>query len=135
MSLHTSIVLVGSNPGSQSPDLSAFHPSTKSRQFIDNIFKGSNYNITYLNLVDAKTPGNEPLSKSAIQSELENIKLKFQSYPNSKIISFGKSASDGLTLAGIRHFAMPHPSGLCRFWNNRNDSIIKIDEMFEWIGR
>jgi len=127
------IVLVGSNPSVQSPDLSAFHPDTKSRKFIDNLFKGTNLNITYLNLVDIKIDGNKPLSKSIIKSELENIKLKFQPYSSFKIISFGKTASDGLSLAGIPHFAMPHPSGLCRFWNDREASITKINEMFKWL--
>jgi hypothetical protein len=127
------IVLVGSNPSVRSPDLSAFHPDTKSRKFIDNIFKSTNFNIVYLNLVDIKIEGNKPLSKSIISSELENIKLKFQSYSNSKIISFGKTASEGLALASIEHFAMPHPSGLCRFWNDRSASEAKIKEMIEWI--
>jgi hypothetical protein len=118
----------------QSPDLSAFHPDTKSRKFIDNIFKDTNFNIVYLNLIDIKINGNKPLSKSIIKLELENIKLKFQSYSYSKIISFGKTASEGLQLAGIEHFAMPHPSGLCRFWNDDEASITKINEMFKWLN-
>jgi hypothetical protein len=133
MSLRKNIVLVGSNPGSQSPDLSAFHPSTKSRQFIDNIFRHVDYEIIYLNLIDIKMPNNKPLTKSMIQSELENIKSKFKSYDNYKVISFGTVASYGLELADIEHFAMPHPSGLCRFWNDRDASIIMINRMFEWI--
>lgn len=128
-----SIVLVGSNPSIQSPDLSAFHPSTKSRKFIDHIFKDASFDIVYLNLIDIKLPCNKPLSKSVIKSELENIKLKFQLYSDTKIIAFGKTASEGLTLAGIDHFAMPHPSGLCRFWNDREASKSKISEMFKWI--
>lgn len=133
MSSAKTIVLVGSNPSVQSPDLSAFHPDTKSRKFIDNIFKGANFNIVYLNLVDIKIDDNKPLSKSIIKSELENIKLKFQLYSDSKIISFGNAASCGLDLAGIKHFALPHPSGLCRFWNDRAASEAKIQEMFAWI--
>jgi hypothetical protein len=134
MSSQINIVLVGSNPSVQSPDLSAFHPDTKSRKFIDNIFKGTSFSIVYLNLVDIKINDNKPLNKSIIKSELENIKLKFQSYPDSKIISFGNTASDGLELAGIEHFAMPHPSGLCRFWNDREAGITKINEMFRWLN-
>jgi hypothetical protein len=97
------------------------------------MFKGTNFNVVYLNLVDTKIDGNKPLSKSLIKSELENIKLKFQSYSDSKIISFGNTASYGLDLAGIKHFALPHPSGLCRFWNDRAASEAKIQEMFAWI--
>jgi hypothetical protein len=127
------IVIVGSNPSVKSPDLSAFHPSTKSRKFIDNIFKDTYLNLTYVNIIDVKLSGNKPISRSQIKSQLENIKLKFHGISNTKIITFGKSASYGLQLAEVPHFEMPHPSGLCRFWNDRSASEIKIKEMFAWI--
>jgi hypothetical protein len=31
--------------------------------------------------------------------------------------------------------AMPHPSGCCRFWNDKEAGIIKIQELREYIGR
>lgn len=113
------LIIVGSNPSSASPDCSPFHPTTKSRQFIDKLFNGSDYELTYVNLVDYKTDGNKPLSNKVIKSQLVNIKQKFHGIQDSKIIALGKTASYGLDLAGIEHFALPHPSGLCRFWNDR----------------
>ena len=127
------LIIVGSNPSSASPDCSPFHPTTKSRQFIDKLFNGSSYELTYINLVDYKTEGNKPLSNKVIKLELVNIKQKFHGIRDSKIITLGKTASYGLDLAGIGHFALPHPSGLCRFWNDRVASEAKIQEMFRWI--
>jgi hypothetical protein len=127
------LIIVGSNPSSASPDCSPFHPTTKSRQFIDKLFKHSNYELTYVNLVDYKTDDNKPLSNKVIKLELVNIKQKFHGIFDTKIITLGKTASYGLELAGIEHFALPHPSGLCRFWNDRVASEAKIKEMLEWI--
>jgi hypothetical protein len=128
------LLLVGTNPSSSSPDNSAFHPSTKSRKFIDKIFEDQYFNISYINLIDYKTEKNRPISITELRSNLENIKQKFHHIYDTKIITFGKTASEGLTLAGIDHFAMPHPSGLCRFWNDGMASEAKIKEMLSWIA-
>lgn len=127
------VIVVGSNPSTGSPNNNPFDISTRSRRFIDEMFAGSIIQLSYANLVDYKTPNNKPLSKSEIKLNLENIKLKFKVEPEIKIIAFGKAASYGLALAGIEHFAMPHPSGLCRFWNDKTASAAKIQEMFTWI--
>ena len=127
------LTIVGSNPSSASPDCTPFHPATKSRQFIDKLFKDSGYELTYINLVDYKTDGNKPLSNKIIKLELANIKQKFHGIRDTKIIALGKTASYGLDLAGLEHFALPHPSGLCRFWNDRAASEARIKEMFEWM--
>ena len=134
MSSVIEIVLVGSNPSQTSPDNSAFHPSTKSRKFIDRIFAGSGYNMTYMNLIDHKTDNNKPISKSQIRQNLDQIKDKFELKTGAKIVALGKTASDGLALAGVAHFALPHPSGLCRFWNDPAAAEVKIREMFIWIN-
>ena len=127
------VTVVGSNPSSKSPDDTPFHPSTKSRRFIDDMFAGCNVELSYANIVDYKTANNKPLSKSEIKSQLDNIKSKFIEDPNIKIITFGSAASYGLELAGIEHFAMPHPSGLCRFWNDKVIAEAKIKEMLAWV--
>jgi len=131
--IRKSLIIVGSNPSSASPDSTPFHPATKSRKFIDKLFKDSDYQLIYINLVDYKTEGNKPLSNKVIKLELNNIKQKFHEIRDFKIIAFGKTASYGLNLARIEHFALPHPSGLCRFWNDKSASEAKIMEMFEWI--
>ncbi len=134
MNIVTEIILVGSNPSEASPDNSAFHPCTKSRKFIDRIFAGSCYSVSYMNLIDHKTDNNKPISKSEIKQNLDQIKDKFELKTSAKIVALGKTASDGLRLAGIEHFALPHPSGLCRFWNDPAAAEVKIREMFIWIG-
>jgi hypothetical protein len=40
----------------------------------------------------------------------------------------------GLKLLNIDHFEIPHPSGLCRFWNDKTVSEAKIKEMLEWVN-
>lgn len=130
------IVLVGSNPSQKSPNNSAFHPSTKSRQFVDGWFKGEcGIDVDYMNLIDKKTKKNKQLSKSEIKAELDKIKSRFNSVLSVgfKIVACGKVAAMGLTMADIPHFEMPHPSGLCRFWNDKEAGEQKVKEMLEWI--
>lgn len=130
----TRVVLVGSNPSQKSPDNTPFHPSTKSRQFVDKWFEDiPKITVMYRNLVDEKTKNNKQLRKSDI--DIEDINYKFETFikQNSKIIACGKVAAMGLTMAGIEHFEMPHPSGLCRFWNDKEAGEAKVKEMLEWI--
>lgn len=129
----TRVTIVGSNPSQKSPDNSAFHPSTKSRQFVDKWFEGHNcIDIEYMNLINKKTDNNKQLTKSQIRVELEQIKKRFSFCDN--IVACGKVASMGLTMAGIEHFEMPHPSGLNHFWNDKDAAEKKIKEMKEWLG-
>ena len=128
------ILLVGSNPSNSSPDDSPFHPSTKSRKFIDRIFYGLDVELHYSNLFDYKTQNNKSISKKELKLNVEEIKQKFNNFSNMKIIALGRTSSDGLKLANIDHFHLPHPSGLCRFWNDRASAEVKMREMFTWIG-
>jgi uracil-DNA glycosylase len=87
-----------------------------------------------MNLIDRKIDNNKAISKSEIKQNLHQIKEKLELKLNSKIIALGKTASYGLTLAEVHHFALPHPSGLCRFWNDPAAAEVKIREMFIWIS-
>jgi hypothetical protein len=130
------VVLVGSNPSGKSPDCSAFHPATKSRQFVDKWFEDKDYHLVYMNLVDYKTEGNKPLKLSELdKDEIHSKFKKYTTYKDSHIISCGQTASKGLARAKIPHFAMPHPSGLCRFWNDKEAGEAKVKEMLEWLER
>jgi hypothetical protein len=130
--LLNTVLVVGSNPSQKSPDNSPFHESTASYRRIVSWFKNhSPLNIKFINLVDEKTEGNKPLKKSKIRSELENIRRKTDGY--NIIIACGKQASNGLKMAEIDHFEMPHPSGRCRFWNDSTASRDKINSMLEYI--
>lgn len=128
------VVLVGSNPSTKSPDCSAFHPATKSRQFVDKWFEGTDYHLVYMNLVDKKTEGNKKLKISDIHiGHIQNKFKQYVKYEDCKIIGCGQTACTGLRKAKIEHFEMPHPSGLCRFWNDKEAAENKVKEMLEWI--
>ena len=128
------VVLVGSNPGKQSPDCSAFHPATKSRQFVDKWFEDTDYHIIYMNLVDYKTEGNKQLKKSDLCGEKIYSKfLRWKENDGAHIVACGKTATMGLTMGAVPHFEMPHPSGLCRFWNDKEAGEDKVKEMLAWL--
>lgn len=124
------VVLVGSNPSGKSPDNSAFHPDTKSRKFVDKWFDRS-WCVAYENLVDFKTENNKQLSKTQIKENLWDIQSKMDAYTVAgyRIVACGKIAAMGLTMAEVKHFEMPHPSGLCRFWNDVEAGETKVEEM------
>lgn len=131
----TYVVIVGSNPSNKSPDDSAFHPSTKSRQTVDKWFEGiDEYDISYINLVDKKTDSNKPLKVTDInENEVKKKLVNITAYKSHKIIACGNMASAGLKKAGIQHFKMPHPSGLNHFWNDKEKAKEKIEEMLSWL--
>ena len=128
------ILLVGSNPSSKSPDCSAFHFKTKSRQFVDKWFENDFWYVRYDNLVDFKTEKNKQLSTAQIRENLDWIIENMNEWTKLgyKVVACGKIAAKGLTIAGIDHFEMPHPSGLCRFWNDKEAGEAKVKEMKKW---
>lgn len=128
------VVLVGSNPSNKSPDCSAFHPDTKSRKFVDQWFDES-WSVAYENLVDFKTENNKQLSKTQIKENLWDIQSKMDRYTVAgyRIVACGKIAAMGLNMAEVKHFEMPHPSGLCRFWNDKEAGDTKVKEMKKWV--
>lgn len=129
------VLIVGSNPSQKSPDLSAFHESTKSRKTIDGWFGDDGWYVAYDNLVDFQTENNKPLSKAELDANMSWIEENMRQWKRLgyKIVACGKGASRGLKLAKVEHFEMPHPSGLCRFWNNKEKAQAKIEEMKAWI--
>lgn len=132
---HKKVLLVGSNPSSKSPDNSPFHEDTKSRQFVDKWFEGEGWTVAYENLVDYKTKNNKPLTVLQIKADLPWIVENMGEYNKMgyKIVACGKVAAKGLRLANVEYFEMPHPSGLCRFWNNKEAGEAKVKEMKEWV--
>lgn len=131
--MHLRILLVGSNPSNQSDDNTAFHESTKSRKFLDKLFEGKHYSITYINVLDIKTENNKPLSTRDIKENLQSIRDRFADHKEYKVVSFGRFASKALSMIGVVHYSMPHPSGRCRVWNDGALSEKLRSEMFEWI--
>lgn len=130
--MKNSILIVGSNPSQSSPDNSAFNKSTKSYKTIMSWFSDlNNIELNFANLVDEKTDNNKQLSKSKIRQNIDSIIQKTNGY--NTIIACGKVASMGLRMAEVDHFEMPHPSGLNRFWNSKEQSDLKIKEMLKYI--
>lgn len=131
------VVIVGSNPSTASEGLTPFHESTKSRKTIDSWFKDEDevYFLAYRNITNVKTNNNKSLTNAQIIEELPDIQATYNSFYNSsfKIIACGETAHKALSMVDIEHFTIPHPSGCCRFWNDKNASKVKINEMLKYI--
>jgi hypothetical protein len=113
------VLFVGSNPGSKSPDGSAFHPQSRSRRTLDLWVKGADADYAYVNVCDFKTPDNRPLKLKEIRDSVASLTIKIQNYPNAKVVAVGKTARVALELAGIKGYHhIPHPSGRTRQLNN-----------------
>jgi len=122
-------LLIGSNPSIQSPDCSPFHVSTRSRTVIDAWFKGIDTEIIYMNVCDLKMPGNKPLTRKIITESIPDLKIRLQRYPGAKIVTVGKTADTALTLLGVEHFELPHPSGANRLLNDPEYIQLKIAKL------
>ena len=126
------VLLVGSNPSNASPDISDFHPSTRSRIILDQWFNGMAVNnISYTNVAAVRTPENRPLRISEIRRNLPRLQNITKNY--SKIIALGKTASKALSMLDIEHFAAPHPSGLNRQLNNKDYVAEMIQQLTLYI--
>jgi len=122
------IFFVGLNPSKESPDNSAFHPSTKSGKAVREWVKDLNAFVSFANLSNDK---NAP-PKASLELKSMSV-IAMMSRSSYKIISCGTVADTILKKNGIKHFAMPHPSGLNRFWNDKEKGDAKIKEMLEWV--
>ena len=105
------IVFVGSNPSS-----SAKNFDTKSGQILRSWVDASGIeNWLQYNVANNPTPGNRPLKVSEIKECIPELQKSLQGW--TKIVALGKTAHRALTMAGIPHLEMPHPSGLNRKLN------------------
>lgn len=125
------ILLVGSNPSVTSPDITAFHPDTRSRIVLDSWFIDIDADISYANICDQRMPNNRPLRISEIQECLPSLLNKINGYD--KVIALGKAASRALSMAEVSYFAAPHPSGLNRFWNDGVKAAWMIQSIRDYV--
>jgi hypothetical protein len=125
------IIVLGTNPSNKSITTLAFDAGTKSGATVRSWFEGYTYGIAYRNLFNNHTPDN----KLPMRHECEPMMRSVQNYKNLgyKIIACGSFVSKMLTDSNIDHFPIPHPSGLCRFWNDKEAGEAKIKEMHAWI--
>ena len=73
----------------------------------------------------------KPLKKSEYQ--LERLCTECQNYD--KIITLGNTANEALSLLGIQHFQLPHPSGLNRKLNNKEYLTKVLSECQKYLQR
>jgi uracil-DNA glycosylase len=129
------IAFIGSNPSHLSKDNQAFSIETKSRKTLEKwieeagLFTGE-YHLTLHNVSDIKTENNRPLTVNEIHDNSHKLRLKFFSYK--KVVALGKTAHKALSLAGIPHLEMPHPSGMNRKLNDPNYVKECIDKLREY---
>lgn len=113
------VLFVGSNPGSQNPDGTAFHISSRSRKTIDEWLKGIDAEVAFINVADFKTPNNRPLSASEVRACLPALASKICLYKDFKIVAVGGTAEKALRLLNVPvYHSMPHPSGRSRKLND-----------------
>ena len=123
---------MGSNPSNASPDCSGFHIATKSRIVVEKWLDGIDCQVTYTNVALHKTENNKPLTVKQIKENIPRLKEEIMGYD--KVIALGNTASKALTLLRANFMAMPHPSGCCRFWNDKEAGERKIEEFKGYIG-
>lgn len=119
------IVFIGSNPSQRSQSVVPFYYNTKSmtilNKWIERMHEGANIrleSVHFLNVSNYPTVGNRPLKMSEIRMEIPGLSNRISSIIPDKIIALGKTAETALTLLGVPHYAMPHPSGLNRKLND-----------------
>ena len=129
------VILIGSNPSEKSPDNSPFHPSTRSRAFIETWFDGIDTEIHFENVCDRKRSGNRPMKVSEIKDALPGLRSRIEEFgfQNCKIVALGKTASKALDLLEVEYHEMPHPSGMNRFWNDKDKSAEAIESLRKYL--
>ena len=131
-----SVLLIGSNPSERSINTTAFHSSTRSRMVLDQWFNGIDVDVYYENVCDRTRPGNRPLRVSEIRESLPRLSsiLNHDGFRNCKVVALGKTASKALSMLEVEYMEMPHPSGLNRFWNDKDKAEAKIKELHKYLG-
>lgn len=117
------ILFIGSNPSSSSQNLVAFCRSTKSGQILNKWVQAAGIeNFTTENVSIYPTPHNKPLTAKDLKFALPSLNARLWQYKeaplNWRFVSLGVTADKALTMLGIEHYVMPHPSGMNRQLND-----------------
>lgn len=129
------IVFVGSNPSSSSPDNSAFHPETTSGRKVREWIKGLDIDAVFLNIHNDKTTLNKPLTKKQMEEGFDRLSFELRDLDPDLLVTVGDTARDCLSMYQCKRHHMPHPSGLSRFWNNKEESARAIEELRQIIQK
>ena len=127
-------VIVGLNPSQKSPDCSAFHVSTRSRQVIDEWFIFISHPI-FINLFDYKTDGNNPIKIKDLRESTSRINSLMSQYKGIPIIGLGRLVARGLNLVDVNFHECPHPSGLNRKLNDPQYVEQMLKETEDYVRR
>lgn len=126
------ILVVGSNPSSDSPDTSAFHADTKK---VRSWLQDCDADVHYTNVSYQKTLANRPLTKKEIMANVPTLIAEIHLIKPDGIVAVGNAAQEALDHAGAEHFGIAHPSGLSRFWNSKEDSERALEALRDYISR
>ena len=128
------ILLLGSNPSTSSPNNGAFDYSTKSgRTLATWIARVGCYNCILMNVSPVPTTNNKPLTVRDIKANLGRLAHDIGLVSPDKIVAVGKTAVKALTLLGLTHFELPHPSGCNRLLNNPDYIDEKIKKLQSYL--
>ena len=133
------ILMIGSNPANKAPNNEAFHKDVMSRQRLTKLVGdlSRDYDVGYLNVYPFKTEDNRPPKMSEIHNFIPILKRKIRDFEPDKVVAVGMLAFRVLTSKiklqdeGYFVFYLPHPSGLNRFWNDKE----KSEEMVQKLKR
>jgi len=126
------ILFVGSNPSNSSTCDTAFHGSTKSSKILTEWSKDLPPVKCHINVMNKKTEGNRPLKKGEIVANLDRLKDDLRCIEPKYVIALGKTAAKALTLLGVPHYEMPHPSGCNRKLNDKEFVAGKVKGLIEY---
>jgi uracil-DNA glycosylase len=129
------ILFVGSNPSESSPDDSEFHLATRSRKTIDRWIRDLDVSPLFLNVCSGKMVGNKAPSITQVRQELPRLLKQINELQPEKIIAVGAVARWALDQLRCSHYPVPHPSGLCRIWNCKEQAAQLINDLRDYIQK
>lgn len=120
------ILFVGSNPSNASTCDVAFHGSTRSSQILTGWIKDIRGCKMHINVLNKKTENNRPLTTQEVNDSLEKLREQLNMIKADRVVALGKTAAKALTLLGVVHYEMPHPSGRNRKLNDASYVAEKV---------
>jgi uracil-DNA glycosylase len=73
------------------------------------------------------------MSSSQLKSSKEIESVIDMASRGTKVVALGRLVHEVLEKHKVPHLYMPHPSGLCRFWNDKELAAKKIEEFRSFV--
>jgi len=132
---YNTILFVGSNPSSSSPEEVVFHSSTMSSKRLMTWLKNIQGVFIYINVLNSPTENNRPIKNSEIILNIERLKSDIDGIKPNKIVALGKTAGTALEIIEVEHYKMPHPSGRNRELNDEEYVKEMVKGLENYISR